>query len=76
MNGETLDFTLGKILTRLEVNDEDHQEIKVLLKDLALSQKICNDKVIALETKAKVWGGVMGSVVGIIIAAVGWFVKH
>ena len=76
MPNGNIDFVLGQVLARLSVNDEDHKEIKELLKEMTAAQTICNNKVIALETRAKVWGGIAGFIVAAIISAVGWIIKH
>ena len=71
-----LNFLLGQIVTRLDNNDYDHAEIKGLLKDVTKFQIVCNEKIIALETRAKVWGGIAGVIMGGIISAIGWVLKH
>lgn len=76
MTNGSLDFTLGQIMAQLENNDAAHEEIKTLLKEVAAAQTICNNKVLTLETKAKVWGGMAGIIMGAIISAIGWVIKH
>lgn len=74
MNGN-LDFLLGKIVEKLDINEIDHKEMKNILKEMSVTQSIVNNRVTALETKAKIWGGIMGVITGTIVAIIGWFIK-
>lgn len=70
---QDLNFLLGKMVARLDNNDEDHQEIKKILKEVKDCTTCMGNDITALKTKASIWGAVMGFIVSTIVVVIGWF---
>lgn len=71
---QDLNFLLGKMVARLDNNDEDHREIKKILKEVKDCTADMGKDITALKTKASVWGAVMGFIVSTVVVIIGWYV--
>ncbi len=71
MNGD-IQYQLGKINARLDTNDQVHYEIKTLLEKMdGKLDTACGD-MIALKTKAKIWGAIAGFIASAVLTVIGW----
>jgi len=83
MTNGTIDFSLGQIEAKLDLNEAAHKEIKDTLSQIFTKldstnttiTNICGD-IGTLKGKASLWGGIIGFVVSAIMGVASWFMVH
>lgn len=83
MSNGTVDFILGQIEAKLDLNEVAHKEIKETLSQVFakadLTNKTIQDmcgEIGALKAKASVWGGVVGFIVSAVMGLASWLALH